>query len=124
MAWDLGLNEHGDLSGEIVTKRDEIAQRVLNRLRRELGEWFLATDSGVPWYGNSEEGFQGILGTNMKRRDSVDLILRTVILGTDGVKSIKKFNSLIDYSTRKYSVYFSIVTEYGVTDGTFAYSGS
>lgn len=116
MSWDLGLNSKGDLSGSIVSRKEEIAQRVINRLRRELGEWFLATNSGVPWYNNPNESRQGLLGMSLGRKSTIDLVLRTVILETEGVDAINSVNYLFDASTRAYSVYFSIVTSYGVLE--------
>lgn len=116
MSWDLGLNTNGDLSGDLVSKKEEVAQRVLNRLRRELGEWFLATNSGVPWYNNAGEGKQGLLGMGMGRKSTLDLVLRTVILETEGVDAINSVNYLFDARSRTYSVYFSIVTSYGVLE--------
>jgi len=38
---------HGDIA--LVTGPDEIRQRVLLRLRRQLGEWAYDTTLGVPW---------------------------------------------------------------------------
>lgn len=116
MSWDLGLNSKGDFSGSIVSRKEEIAQRVINRLRRELGEWFLATNSGVPWYNNPTESRQGLLGMSLGRKSTIDLVLRTVILETEGVDAINSVNYLFDASTRTYSVYFSIVTSYGVLE--------
>ena len=49
MAWDLEF-KNGDLTGGIVTGDDEVIQRIRTRLFRELGEWFLNTSSGLPWY--------------------------------------------------------------------------
>lgn len=116
MSWDLGLNAKGDLSGSIVSRKEEIAQRVINRLRRALGEWFLATNSGVPWYNDPNESRQGLLGTGIGRKSTIDLVLRTVILETEGVDAINSVNYLFDAYTRTYSVYFSIVTSYGVLE--------
>lgn len=116
MSWDLGLNSKGDLSGSIVSKKEEVAQRVVNRLRRELGEWFLATNSGVPWYNDTNESRQGLLGMSIGKKSTIDLVLRTVILETEGVDAINSVNYLFDAATRTYSVYFSIVTEYGVLE--------
>lgn len=116
MSWDLGLNSKGDLSGSIVSRKEEIAQRVINRLRREFGEWFLATNSGVPWYNNPDERRHGLLGMSLGKKSTIDLVLRTVILETEGVDAINSANYLFDAATRSYSVYFSIITSYGVLE--------
>ena len=42
----------------LAAKAPEVAQRLVTRLRRQKGEWFLNQTVGVPWYGNA-----GILGS-------------------------------------------------------------
>lgn len=69
MTWDLRLNPGTrDLELGIVSGPDEILQRLLTRLKRELGEWFLNTKAGLPWYGDGlgakqNGGTQGVIGT-------------------------------------------------------------
>lgn len=123
MSWDLGLNAKGDLSGSIVTGKEEVLQRVVDRLRRELGEWFLATDSGVPWYSDTSSNKEGLLGLGIGRKSTVDLVIRTVILDTEGVKLINSMSFLFDNSTRTYSLYFSILTNYGTAETNIELSG-
>ena len=78
MAWDLEF-KNGDLTGGIVTGDDEVIQRIRTRLFRELGEWFLNTASGLPWYQDGK----GILGSPLRDKGAVDLFIRKQALGTE-----------------------------------------
>ena len=73
-----------DLTPGLVSGRDEIRQRILTRLARVKGEWFLNNQSGLPYY--DFEGNFFLLG---KQRQG-ELILRLMeeALRTDGVKSV------------------------------------
>ena len=94
MAWDLEF-KNGDLTGGIVTGDDEVIQRIRTRLFRELGEWFLNTASGLPWYQDGK----GILGSPLRDKGAVDLFIRKQALGTEGVSRILKLNSLFAANT-------------------------
>lgn len=55
MTWDFQLNPATrDLEPGYVSGPDEIVQRLITRLKRELGEWFLNTKAGLPWYGDGQ----------------------------------------------------------------------
>ena len=91
MTWDLRLNPATrDLEAGTVNGPDEILQRLITRLKRELGEWFLNTKAGLPWYQNG----QGILGSKASSKRAVDLLIRRETLGTAGVERIIKLNTL------------------------------
>lgn len=101
MAWDLALDPlTHQMTGSIVTGDDEIIQRLWLRLNKELGEWFLNVESGLPWY---QDGY-GILGAKPSRRNDIDLVLRRCIADTDGVSQILYFRSLYAGGTRAYTV--------------------
>lgn len=105
MAWDFKLNSGTrDLVPGIVTGPDEILQRLVTRLKRELGEWFLNTSAGLPWY---QEG-NGILGSKAHTKRAVDLLIRRETLGTDGVERIIKLNTLFPAGGRSYTVYMEV----------------
>lgn len=78
-----------------------VGQAVLTRLRQFLGEWFLDTNDGTPWYEN-------ILGHSQL----YDLEIQDRILGTKGVKSIIYYQSQLT-TTRKLSVQVELETIYG-----------
>ena len=108
MAWDVEFN-NGDLTGGIATGDDEVIQRIRTRLFRELGEWFLNTASGLPWY---QEG-KGILGSPLRDKGAVDLFIRKQALGTEGVSRILKLNSLFAAGQREYSIYMQVLLDSG-----------
>lgn len=117
MAWDFKLNPGTrDLVPGIAAGPDEVVQRLVTRLKRELGEWFLATDAGLPWY---QEG-KGILGSKPHIKRDVDLLIRRETLNTEGVERIVKLNTLFPANTRAYSLYMDLVVK-GVV-GTVPFS--
>jgi hypothetical protein len=110
MYFDLMLNpKTRDLSGTYALGTEEILQRLSTRLHRELGEWFLATQAGIPWFQSG----QGILGN----KDSSILVLRIrkEILATTGITKILSLNALYDTPSRTYSVYARLLVDTGST---------
>lgn len=81
---------------------DGVAQNVMTRLKLWRGTWFIDTQAGTPW-------LQQILG----RHDAVDVVLRSRILETPGVRSIESFEAVLDPDTRRLSVTATITTVYG-----------
>lgn len=108
---DLALDpQTGDLlleSGRLrlATGLDAIAQDVTMRLRFFLGEWFLDTRIGVPY-------FQDILVKNPNIPRATQL-LRQVVQETPGVTSVDRFDFTLDAQARKASVAFSASTTTG-----------
>lgn len=74
--------EDGDLV--LVQDEDQVAQYVEIRLLSYLGEWFLNTDLGTPY-------FQSILGRVFRPAEAA-AILRRRILATEGVDKIVSFD--------------------------------
>lgn len=107
MSWDIALNNRHTLRGGIVTGDDEILQRLWIRLNRELGEWFLNTEVGLPWY----QGGYGMLGAKPSRKNDIDLLIRQEIANTEGVLQILKFKTLYATGTRLYDAYCSILLQ-------------
>jgi hypothetical protein len=89
MSFDLRLDPvTRDLKPGIVTGSDEIVQRLVTRLKRELGEWFLAASAGIPWY---QDG-RGILGSKIHNMRAADLLIRREALETEGRRdTIERF---------------------------------
>lgn len=102
MPWDLRL-DHGtrDLVAGYVSSQEEILQRLITRLKRELGEWFLETSVGLPWY---QEGY-GLLGS--KNQEMLDMLIRAETLGTDGVERILDMRTIFVH--REYSIYMLLL---------------
>lgn len=95
----------------VVTDGAEVVQHVRSRLLFYLGEWFLDTEAGVPY-------FQKIF-TKPANIALVESILKIVILRTPGVLKLTEFSSGYDGgSVRKLTVTFGAETIYGVIDTT------
>lgn len=90
---------------------EAVAQAVRTRLDLWLGEWFLDTSDGTPW-------ITGVLGKYTLR--NYDMIVRSRILDTEGVKELLSYESQYDGSQRKVSIQAVIETKYG----QIVYSGA
>lgn len=102
---DLPINEKNDLAykdGKILWVKgdEEILQRVIIRLRRVFGEWFLYYTAGIPYFNGR------ILGSN--DYDYTRLVLRNEIIETKGVTSCETLNLITDSETNKVMVYAEI----------------
>lgn len=101
--------QNGPLTAEYTTQPhvDTVRQRLFIMLRTFLGEWFMDTTHGIPY-------FQDILGMkNTKSR--IDLIFQQKILAENGVKEIVQFDST--FVNREYSLTFKVRVNTGeVTD--------
>lgn len=84
---------------------DIVAQRLKITLYTFLGEWFLDTSVGVPY-------FQQIFG-KVRKKSSIDLIFQGIISDDPDVIEIVTFTSEIS-SARGYSMTFTV----RVTDNT------
>jgi hypothetical protein len=106
----LKMDETGDLAIEnnrfVLTDNDsdqEIRQRLLQRLRFFLGEWFLDRNEGVPW-------FQAIFVKETPPA-IIDAILKERIIATNGVVSLERFDPLdLDIEQRLLFVSFDVLT--------------
>lgn len=87
--------------------QEDVLQRLQIRLRRFLGEWYLDTTAGVPY-------FQEILKKN-PNRFLVESYLKQVILGTKGVSRLTTFVLDYDNPTRKITLNFSVSLSDGST---------
>lgn len=75
-----------------------VAQRLFIMLRTFQGEYFLNTQTGIPWW-------QNILGRKTTK-SAVDLILQQKILAENGVKELTYFRSTL--VNRQYEVTFKV----------------
>lgn len=104
---DLLLNPNtGDLvftnGGSPVTQRTAtvVAQRLRITLYTFLGEWFLDSTVGVPYY-------QQIFG-KIRTKSAVDLIFQQIITNDPDVIEILTFSSTLDSANRGYSMTFQV----------------
>ncbi len=84
---------------------DAPAQVAMTRLRLFIGTWFLNLNDGTPWNTRVLGKYTG---------STRDMVVRTRILGTPGVKGILAYDSSLDRNTRAYRVNTTIDTIYGV----------
>lgn len=99
--WTFGFGRQAYATGS-----DAVAQKVKTRLQMFLGEWFLDLDVGIDWI------------TEMSVPNQSPRILsdaRTMILKTQGVKTLNTFESSHDPKTRKLSIKASYTDIYGET---------
>lgn len=101
---DLELDE---LTGMIkmVSDGDEVCQQVRTRLLFYLGEWFLDTSVGIPYF---QEVF-----TKPAIISLVESRLKDEIISTPGVLSLDTFATNFNSTTRALTVSFSATTIYG-----------
>jgi hypothetical protein len=103
------LDENGDRvfghsQGDFLVNSPEgVAQCVLTRLKLYVGDWFLNTSDGTPWYTR-------VFG---KRTESVrDAVIKARILGTPGVTGIVSYSSQVSRDLRHFSVQCQVLTAY------------
>lgn len=94
-----------DQSVAFVENVDFVIQKLKIKLQFFLGEWFLDTAVGVPFYSD-------ILIKNPNFPD-IENILKATILEVDGVNEILEFKSEFSRSIRKLDVTFKVNTDYG-----------
>lgn len=98
--------------------QEVVAQRLKIALATFLGEWFLDTSIGIPY-------FQQILGQK-RSKDAIDVIFQTAISALENVEQLVSFSSTFDSRTRSYDLTFSVRTVDGFTTDpiTFNLSGA
>jgi hypothetical protein len=107
---DLLLNDDNDLdisTGDlqIVTEGAAVAQRLGIRFRSFLGEWFLDTRYGFPW-------FESVLGIK-NAEDYFEFLVRSTILSTPGVQAIVSMTTSFNKTTREFTVNAVVQTDAG-----------
>lgn len=116
MSADFLITSGRDLSianGTLATAGSaaEVTQRVVTRLLRQLGEWFLNTTVGLPWYAYAGQG--PILGGNGATVQAAEMMIRQTIQQTSGVASILSFSAGWNSNKRTLTVAAKIVTAFG-----------
>lgn len=100
---DIVIGDDFDMS--FVSGVEYYAQKLKVRLWFFLGEWFLDTAEGTPFY-------QSILVKNPDT-DLIETLLKARILESPGVIELKSFELVYDNSLRKATVTFQVQTEAG-----------
>ncbi len=83
-----------------VSLREDVEQELMVRFKFFLGEWFLDTTQGTPW-------FQSILGIKVPL-GVVAQILRAVLLSPPGVASITQFDLTASRADRTARLRFAV----------------
>ena len=83
-----------------------VGQVVETSLLLFLGEWYLNTDDGMPW-------FESVLGKHTKVQ--ADNAIQDYILKVEGVVDIGTYESIIDPVQRRFTVMMTVDTVYGPT---------
>lgn len=97
-------------NGNLVLVKNEIEgidQHLRARLKTFLGEWFLDSRIGVPY-------FQQILGNKNPSTNLISAIFRREILKSSGVTSVKNLSVGLDAKLRELVVSFEATTANGV----------
>lgn len=107
------LDNTGDLDTSnneltLTTGLQAIQQHLQVKLRMFLGEWFLNTSVGVPW-------FQDIL-VKQPNFVTIENALKTEILETVGVIELISFEFDFNSTTRVFTLDFRASTEEGIID--------
>ena len=110
---DLKVDDTGDLDltdvAVVLTDgRESYQQRMHIKLRSFLGEYFLNTEYGIPW-------FQDILKKNPDYV-TVQQLIKNAILSIPGVLELTKFDMSFSDSTRTLTVTLGAKTEEGEID--------
>ena len=90
------LTANGDLA--MVTGADAILQYVLEAIKTFLGEWFLDTTIGIPYY-------ESILKKNPDQV-TIESALKARILACPGMQELTDFSMTAISATRKLNVQF------------------
>ncbi|CAB3911913.1 hypothetical protein LMG3410_04878 [Achromobacter aegrifaciens] len=104
MSLDLALAEDGDLALDLLGRArliggaDRVGQQVKVTLLAFLGEWFLDTTFGVPY-------FEEILVKNPDR-STIEAVLRARILDVPGVTRVGRLDLDVDRTARTLRVAF------------------
>lgn len=101
----------GDLSfsngrAVIISGAAEKAQKIKNRLSLFLGEWFIDTRVGMPWY-------QTVLVKNPNLQ-IIQQLFRSVILGVEGIAYVEAVEVIYDPALRTLSYTFAAIDDDGV----------
>jgi len=91
-----------------------LIDRIATRLRTFLGEWFLNTEIGVPYY-------QNILGQKNPNFGVLYAIFAKEIRDTVGVISLRRLSLDYEAGDRQLSITFSVQAEDGILEETLTF---
>lgn len=115
---DWKLDEDNDLIIPLqhVAGLPGVSQLIRIALQMFKGEWFLNLAAGTPWMENDTvPESEAVLGQRYSREKALNTI-RQIITKVPGVKKILSLESTFDRATRKLSVSWEVVADWGDTE--------
>lgn len=103
---DLYLDARGNIAS--VSNLEALRQKIRQRLKLFLSEWFLDTTRGVPY-------FQNILGEDINQSLAAQ-ILTTEILKEPAVTQVKNVNFGLNDNTRQFKYSAQVDSLYGQSE--------
>ncbi|PJZ49219.1 hypothetical protein [Leptospira saintgironsiae] len=91
---------------------DALRQILGNRLRMHLGEWYLAPEAGVDWFGLVDE--------KSFFRPGFLAAIKKAILGEPAVTKIISLDASFDRKTRTVTVEFEVESNLGIVSGSIS----
>ena len=110
--FDPNTNDVHFSSLQIVRGDDAIAQKVRQRLRMFLGEWFLDTRLGVPYFREVGGIVLGVKGPNIP---AISAVFRKVILSVQQITKVLTLSFTLDPQSRSGSLNFVALLDDGRT---------
>ncbi len=108
--WDLETDNNGLL--RLISDKEQLAQKLTQRLKLFYGEWFLDTTRGVPYFGN-------ILGERNENNVVVQLLTDEILKESEVTSVFNIQSSLIN---RKFAYSCDILSIYG--EQNFIFEGN
>ena len=111
MSSDLKLNGNHDLDLSNLTLTDgaeRVRQQIKVTLLTFLGEWFLNTDHGVPY-------FEQIL-KKAPSRAAIEAVIRAKVKDVPGVVSVSEMRLLMDAPGRRLAIHAKAHTDEGLVE--------
>lgn len=99
----------GGSQRDFASGAEAAQQRLRCRILYILGEWFLDTDGGVPWWQPEDSDVEPIMG-GKKNLTYAETVLKQTILETDGIATIESFSINVNPTSRKMTVSCSVTT--------------
>lgn len=104
------VNANGFAELFLIDGADRILQKIRIALQMWYGEWFLDLTKGVPYLE--------VIFVKQTRQSTIESILRSKIMGVDGVRRILDFSFKPDAQTRRVTVDFVCETTEGRVIGS------
>jgi hypothetical protein len=101
---DLALGKDQDLT--LIDGAESVRQQIEIMLLTFLGEWFLDTDVGIPY-------FERIL-IKSPDRAQIEAILRAKVIAIDGVDQVTELDIQYEAATRRAVITLNAHTTYGL----------